>query len=105
MIHSLPWLTEWVLPGTYRDKNAVRVLGLAGLVRTHEVGKALDVIDAHNVYVIVEAESLNEGEVDLESDVTLVLLIGGEDAECHAVWVAVGKTRKAVRSHSPMLRI
>lgn len=69
----------------------MRVLGLAGLVCAHEVGQALDVIDAHHVDVVVEAESLNEGEVDLESDVALVLLVGGEDAERHAVWVTVGK--------------
>ena len=75
--------------GTYRDKNAMRVLGLAALVCTHEVGQALDVIDAHHVDVVVEAERLDEREVDLKRDVTLVLLIGGEDAECHAVWVTV----------------
>lgn len=100
-------LAEWVLPGTYRDKNAVRVLGLAGLVCTHEVGQTLDVIDAHHVDVVVEAESLDEGEVDLKSNVTLVLLIGGEDAERHAVWVTVEKTRKVVRTCSltVMLRI
>lgn len=103
MIHWLSWLTEWVLPGTYRDKNAMRVLGLAGLVRTHEVGQALDVIDAHHVDVIIKAESLDEGKVDLKSDVTLVLLIGGENAECHAVWVTVEKTRKEVRSHPLVL--
>lgn len=79
--------------GTYRDKNAVRVLGLAGFVCTHEVGQALDVVDAHHVDVVIEAESLDEGEVDLKSDVALVLLVGGEDAECHAVWVTEGKRR------------
>lgn len=91
MIHWLLWLTEWVLQGTYRDKNAVRVFGLAGLDCAHEVGQALDVVDAHHVDVIVEAESLDEREVDLKCDVTLVLLIRGEDAERHAVWVTVGK--------------
>lgn len=91
MIHA-----DWVgAPGTYRDKNAVRVLGLAGLVWTHEVSQALDIIDAHHVDVVVEAESLDEGEVDLKSNVTLVFLIGGEHAECHAVWVTVGKNEHA----------
>lgn len=96
-------LAEWVHPGTYRDKNAVRVLGLAGFVCTHEVSQALYVIDSHHVDVVVEAESLDESEMDLKSDVTLVLLIGGEDAERHAVWVTVGKTRKVVRTCSLML--
>lgn len=82
--------------GTYRDKNAVRVLGLAALLRAHEVSQALDVVDAHHVDVIVEAESLDEREVDLEGDVTLVLLICGEDAERHAIWVTVKGRREAI---------
>lgn len=86
------WLSG-CFPGTYRDKNAVRVLGLAGLVCAHEVGQAPDVVDAHHVDVVVEAERLDEGEVDLEGDVALVLLIGGEDAECHAVWITVEANR------------
>lgn len=75
--------------GTYRDEDAVCVFGLAALVCSHEVGQALDVVDAHHVDVIVEAERLDEREVDLEGDVTLVLLVGGEHAESHAVWVTV----------------
>lgn len=98
MIHWVPApLAEWVFSGTYRDKNAVRVLGLAGLDCAHEVCQALDVVDAHHVDVVVEAERLDEGKVDLKSNVTLVLLVGGEDAECHAVWVAGGKTREVVK--------
>lgn len=81
---------------TYRDKNAVRVLGLAGLVCAHEVGQALDVVDAHHVDVVIEAESLDEGEVNLQGDVALVLLVGGEDAECHAVRITVERRRKEV---------
>lgn len=84
--------------GTYRDKNAMRVLGLAALACAHEVGQALDVIDAHHVDVVVEAESLDEGEVDLKGDVALVLLVSGEDAEGHAVWIAEGRgQQKTVR--------
>lgn len=90
MIHWLP-APNWV--GTYRDKNAVCVFGLAGFIGTHEVGQAVDIIDTHHVDVVVKAESLDESEVDLKSNVTLVFLIGGENAERHAVWVTVGKTR------------
>lgn len=96
MIHRL--LTECALRGTYRDENAVRVFGLAGLVCAHEVGQALDVVDAHHVDVVVEAESLDEREVDLKSDVTLVLVVGGEDAECHAVRITVGGKTQGRRS-------
>lgn len=90
-------MTDWVLPGTYRDKNAMCVLGLAGLVCTHEVSQALDVIHTHHIDVVVEAESLDEGEVDLKSNVALVLLVGGEDAESHAVWITEGRTIKTVK--------
>ncbi len=83
----------------------MRVLGLAGLVCAHEVGQALDVIDAHHVDVVVEAESLNECEVDLEGDVALVLLVGGEDAERHAVWVTVGKGENEGRSENILSRL
>lgn len=86
--------------GTYRDKNAVRVLGLAGFIRTHEVGQAVDIVDTHHVDVVVKAERLNEREVNLKSNVTSVFLIRGEDAECHAVRVAVGKTGKVISACS-----
>lgn len=78
----------------------MRVLGLAGLARAHEVGQALDVVDAHHVDVVVKAEGLDEGEVDLEGDVALVLLVGGEHAECHAVRVAVVGERERERRAS-----
>lgn len=68
----------------------MHVFGFAALVRAHEVGQTLDVVDAHHVDVVVEAKRLDEREVDLEGDVALVLLIGGEHAERHAVWVTVG---------------
>lgn len=67
----------------------MRVLRLAAVFCAHQVGQTIDVVDPHHVDVVVKAKSLDEGEVDLERDVALVLLIRGEDAECHAVWVAV----------------
>lgn len=90
--------------GTYRDKNAVCVLGLACFICTHEVGQAVDIIDTHHVDVVVKAERLDESEVDLKSNVTLVFLVGGENAERHAVWVTVGKTRKVISAY-PALRV
>lgn len=74
----------------YRDEDAVCVFGLAALVCTHEVGQARDVVDAHHVDVVVEAERLDEREVDLQRDVALVLVVGGEHAERHAVRIAAG---------------
>lgn len=79
----------------------MHVFGLAGLVCAHEVGQTLDVVDAHHVDVVVEAERLDEREVDLERDVALVLLIGGEHAERHAVWVTVRGRGEEKRIRSP----
>lgn len=94
-MHDSPAVTEWVHGGgrreeAYRDEDAVCVFGLAALVCAHEVGQARDVVDAHHVDVVVEAERLDEREVDLQRDVALVLVVGGEHAESHAVWIAAG---------------
>lgn len=77
------------------------VFRLAALVGAHEVGEARDVVDAHHVDVVVEAEGLDEREVDLQGDVALVLVVGGEHAESHAVWIAAGggRTRGARSAH------
>lgn len=56
---------EEVEEEAYRDEDAVCVFGLAALVCAHEVGEARDVADAHHVDVVVEAERLDEREVDL----------------------------------------
>ena len=75
--------------GTYRDKNAVGVLGFAGFVSAHEIGEAFNVVDANHVDVVIEAEGLNQGEVDLQRDVALVFLVCSEHAESHTVRVTV----------------
>lgn len=80
---------------THRYKYAVRVLRLVVFVAAHDVGKPFNVVHADDVDVVIEAEGLNESEVDLEGDVTLVLLIRGEDAESHAVRVTEGARRES----------
>lgn len=45
--------------------------------------------DAHDVDVDVAAECLDEREVDLKRNIILVLLIGRQNAEDHAVWIPV----------------
>lgn len=75
----------------YRDKNAVCVLGFPRLVGANDTGEALDVVHPHDVDVVVEAEGLDEREVDLERDVALILLVGCQHAESHAVRITVGE--------------
>ena len=58
---------------------------------TDNLSQAVHVAHSDDADVVVEAERLDEGEVDLESDVTLKLLVGSQDAERHTVWVTAGK--------------
>lgn len=81
---------------TYRDQDAVQVPRLAAVaisVRGLVLQQLLQPPHAgqpQDVDVVVAAESLQEREVDLQRDVVLVLLVGGEDAQNHAVRVSVG---------------
>ena len=72
--------------GTYRDEQAVGVFKLSGLV-AHDLGQALHVADPHDADLVVEAEGLDQGEVDLQGDVALKVLVHGQNAEGHAVRV------------------
>lgn len=55
----------------------------------HDGRQPLHVAHTHDVDVILAAERLNQREVDLQRDVALVLLIGGQHAKGHVVWVTV----------------
>ena len=81
-------LCVWGSPGggTYRDEQAVGVFKLSGLV-AHDLGQALHVADPHDADLVVEAEGLDQGEVDLQGDVALKVLVHGQNAEGHAVRV------------------
>lgn len=57
------------------------------------LSQTLHVAHSDDADVVVEAEGLDEGEVDLQSDVTLEALVHGQDAERHAVQVAVDKEK------------
>lgn len=78
------------------------VLGFPSFVRAHEVSQALDVVNAHHVDVVIEAERLDEGEVDLERDVAFVLLVCRQNAECHIVWITVGINNSSCLEAGPM---
>ena len=80
---------------TYRDKTAVGIFKLASLV-PNNLGQALHVVHSDDADVVVKTERLDEGEVDLESNVTLPLLISGQNAERHAVWVTERKNRSTI---------
>lgn len=73
---------------SYRDQEAVTVLAL--IFSAHEFPQTLHVVHSHDAEVVIEAESLDESEVDLERDVALELFIHGQDAEGHAVGITAG---------------
>ena len=58
---------------------------------TNNLSQTLHVAHSDDADVVVEAEGLDESEMDLESDITLKLLIHGQDAERHAVRVTETK--------------
>lgn len=68
---------------SHRDKKAVTVLSL--IFSADNFTQTLHVVHSHDADVVIEAESLDESEVDLERDVALELFIHGQDAEGHAV--------------------
>lgn len=70
----------------------MRIFKLLRLV-ANNLSQTLHVAHSDDADVVVEAEGLDEGEVDLESDVILKLLIHGQDAERHAVRVTETKKR------------
>lgn len=77
---------------TYRDEDAVGVFKLLCLV-ANNLSQALHVAHSDDADVVVKAEGLDEGEVDLQSDVTLKLLIRGQNAERHTVRVTVDRKK------------
>jgi len=64
----------------------VSILKLFRLV-TNNLRKTLHVIHSDDADVVVKTEGLDESEMDLESDVTLKILIHCQDAERHTVRV------------------
>ena len=87
---------------TYRDQDAVGVFKLLRLV-TDNLSQTLHVAHSDDADVVVEAEGLDEGEVDLESDVTLELRVRGQHAEGHAVRVTVDKEERPSVSYSSLM--
>lgn len=55
----------------------------------NNLSQTLHVAHSDDADVVVKAEGLDEGEVDLQSDVTFKLLIRGQNAERHTVRVTV----------------
>lgn len=80
---------------TYSDQDAVQVPGLVavfvpGAVLLQQLREAPHAGHPQDVNAVVAAESLQQGEVDLQRNVTFILLISGEDAQDDTVRVSAG---------------
>lgn len=80
---------------TVRDQEAVQVsgLGCAQCLRRlpQELRQSLHARYPDDVNVIVTAEGLDQGEVNLQSDVILLFFVYGQEAQDHAVGVPEGE--------------
>ena len=74
------------------QEHAVQVAGLVGGIRvSDELGEALHAAQAQHGDVVLAAECLDEREMDLQSQVCLVVLVRRQDAQQDAVRVPVKK--------------
>lgn len=77
---------------TYSDKDAVWVHRFSPTLFSTSSAEyfcqAPGVVDSQDVDVILAAESLNEGEVDLQSHVLDIFAIAGQDAQDHVIRVS-----------------
>lgn len=81
------------------DQDTVQVHGLSPALfatssTTKYFGQAPGVVDSQDVDVILTAESLNEGKVDLQGHVFDVLIIRGQDAQNYIVRVSEEERKK-----------
>lgn len=67
------------------------------------LGQTPQARDSQDVYVVVAAKGLQQLEVDLESDVVQVLLVGGQDAEHNAVGIAARNETKKTLKCNPQI--
>lgn len=58
-----------------------------------EFGQPARVADTQDVDIILAAECLDQGEVDLQSHVPVVVLVRRQQAQHHVIRVAAGRER------------
>lgn len=98
----------------YSDQDAVQVHGfppalLSSCCPPQDLCQALRVVHSQDVDVVLAAESLDEGEVDLQGHIFHIFVIGGQDAQNHIVGVpAEGKKADSFSwpvNKSPLVRL
>lgn len=81
---------QWIVD-TYSDQNAVQIHLLAPVhARAPEdVREAASVVHAQDVDVVLAAESLNEGEVNLKRHILRIIVVSCQNAQHHVIWIPV----------------
>lgn len=69
------------------------IAATAATCATEDLGQAPSVVHPQDVDVVLAAERLDEGEVDLQGHVFDVLVVGGQDAHHHVIRVPVEAKR------------
>ena len=62
-------------------------------LQEQEFGQPARVADTQDVDIILAAECLDQGEVDLQSHVPVVVLVRRQQAQHHVIRVAAGRER------------
>lgn len=62
-------------------------------LQEQELGQSARVADAQDVDVVLAAERLDQGEVDLQSHIPVVVLVRRQQTQHHVIWVAEGGGR------------
>jgi len=80
----------------YSDKDTVQVHRFTPTLlssSTQDFCQAPDVVDPQDVDIILTAERLDEGEVDLQGHVFHIFVISGQDAQDHVIGVSGGRSK------------
>lgn len=63
-------------------------------LQQQQLSQPARVADPQDVDIVLAAECLDEGEVDLQSHVPVVVLVRGQQAQYHVVGVAGGRRQR-----------
>ena len=81
---------------TYSDQDTVQVHGLSPLFPSpsKDLCQTPGVVHSQDVDVILTAECLDQGEVDLKGHVLYILVICSQDAQNHIIWISVEENNR-----------
>lgn len=86
---------------TYSDQDTVQIHGLSPLCPSAEdLCQTPGVVNSQDADVILTAECLDQGEVDLKGHVLYILVICSQDAQNHIIWISNDESNRYVVSNT-----